>query len=79
MALLVAPHFHKREPTPRERAAEERARGVWPERLIARAIGHREGMPEEAVDRRMGKLLDPVLRERRATLYPRLIGMKDGR
>ena len=42
MALLVAPYFHKREPTPKERAAEECVRGVWPERLIARAVGHRE-------------------------------------
>ena len=79
MALLLAPYFHEREPTLEERALEERARGAWPEELIARAIGHREGMPDEEVGRRIRGLLEPVLRRRRAAVYPRVVGMKDGR
>ena len=79
MAFLVVPHFHGREPRSRERAAEERARGIWPEELIARAVGYRDGMPDEELDRRMGELLEPVLRRRRAAVYPRVVGMKDGR
>jgi hypothetical protein len=64
VALLVAPYYHGRAPTPRERAAEERARGAW---------------PDEEVGRRMRGLLDPVVRERRARVRRRLIGMEDGR
>ena len=79
MALLLAPYFHGREPTPEELEAHERGREVWPERLIARAIGHRGGMPDEEVGRRMGELLEPVLRRRRAAVYPRVVGMEDGR
>ena len=79
MALLLAPYFHEREPTLEERALEERTRSAWPEELIARAIGHHEGMPDEEVGRRMGELLEPVLRRRRAAVYPRVVGMEDGR
>ncbi len=78
MALLVAPYFHKREPTRAEQAMHEKARPFMSEELIARAIDYRGGMPDEEVRQRLGELLEPVICERRAAVYPRLVAMKDG-
>ena len=79
MVALLAPYFHGRGPTPEELEAHEKGREMWSEELIARAVGYRDGMPGEEFDRRMGELLEPVLRRRRAAVYPRVVGMKDGR
>jgi hypothetical protein len=44
------------EPNPEERELEKRARDAMPEELIAAAIGLKEGMESEEIDRRVGVL-----------------------
>jgi hypothetical protein len=72
VALILAPFHFGRDPTPEEAAAQEQAREVMPEALIARAIGYSEDLAEEEVSRRLGEMMDPVLQTRRGRLLRRL-------
>jgi hypothetical protein len=59
VAELLAPYADwvpNSEPNPEERELEKRARAAMPEELIARAIGLKNGMEDEEVDRRIRSL-----------------------
>jgi hypothetical protein len=72
LAVILAPFHFGREPMPEEAAAEAEFRAAVPEALIARAIGPPEDLPEEEVSRRLGEVVDPVLRPRRSRLLRQL-------
>lgn len=60
VAELLSPYADwtpNSEPNPEERELEKRARGAMPEELIARAIGLKDGMETEEVDRRIHSLV----------------------
>lgn len=65
MALVLGPYYFGREPTAEESGVSDSIRARMPEDLIARAVGYRDGMSDEELDRRMGELLEPVLSVRR--------------
>jgi hypothetical protein len=61
VALMMAPYVDGiREPTPQEREVEEKARAAIPEGLIAMAIGLKNGMEEEEVNRRISNLVQTL-------------------
>lgn len=72
LALVLAPFHFGRDPTPKEAAAQEAFREAMPEVLVAHAIGYSEDLAEEEVSRRLGEVIDPVLRSRRGRLLQRL-------
>jgi hypothetical protein len=76
-ALILAPFYFGRAPTPQESAAEASFLREVPEALIARAVGYfGEEMAEEELDRRVDELLDPVLSHRRTGVRHQLARME---
>lgn len=72
IVLIAGPLLQEREPTEEESAAEDRARAMMPEQLIARALGYSEALSPEEVSRRIGELLAPVIERRRSGVSHRL-------
>ncbi len=59
IAELLSPYADwtpNRDPHPEERELEKRVRAAMPEELISRAIGFKDGMEDEEVDRRIHSL-----------------------
>ncbi len=78
LALILAPFYFGREPTPEEKAAEEKANEMMPEGRIKQAVGYFEEMGEEELSRRMRELVDPVLSRRRDGLRHQLARSMEG-
>jgi hypothetical protein len=67
-----------REPSPEGLAAKEKLEGAAPEELLERAIGHTEATTPEEAGRRLGALIEPVMRERRSDVRRRLADTEGG-
>jgi hypothetical protein len=78
IALVLGPHYFRREPTAEEAEAADRFSTRMPDDLIDRAVGYREGMEDEEIERRMCDLVDPVL-EIRGRAVLRCLRANEGR
>jgi hypothetical protein len=78
LALVLAPYYFDRDPTPEEGAAEALISATVSEDLIARSIGYRVGLSDEEISRRLREVTDPIMKRRRCRLMSRLQILETG-